>query len=80
MTPNGYFGNGTYFSHVRREFDEFINARTANPAHVAVTMRHTLRTAIKLMICLLMILKIFQVSVASSPRWTLPPAMQVTKP
>lgn len=25
MTPNGYFGNGTYFSHVRREFDEFIN-------------------------------------------------------
>ncbi|GAB1438809.1 flagellar hook-associated protein FlgK [Providencia sp.] len=27
MTPNGYFGNGTYFSHVRREFDEFINAQ-----------------------------------------------------
>lgn len=25
MTPNGYFGNGTYFSHVRREFDEFIS-------------------------------------------------------
>ncbi|SPY69045.1 flagellar hook-associated protein FlgK [Providencia alcalifaciens] len=27
MTPNGYFGNGTYFSHVRREFDEFVNAQ-----------------------------------------------------
>ncbi|HDN2513115.1 TPA: flagellar hook-associated protein FlgK [Providencia rettgeri] len=27
MTPSGYFGNGTYFSHVRREFDEFINAQ-----------------------------------------------------
>lgn len=25
MTPNGYFGNGTYFSHIRREFDEFIS-------------------------------------------------------
>ncbi|HCM61860.1 MAG TPA: flagellar hook-associated protein FlgK [Morganella sp. (in: Bacteria)] len=27
MTTNGYFGNGTYFSHVRREFDEFVNAQ-----------------------------------------------------
>lgn len=25
MTPNGYFGNGTYVSNVRREFDAFIN-------------------------------------------------------
>lgn len=27
MSTNGYFGNGTYFSHVRREFDEFVNAQ-----------------------------------------------------
>lgn len=30
MTTNGYFGNGTYFSHVRREFDEFVNAQYNN--------------------------------------------------
>ncbi|MBC4010315.1 flagellar hook-associated protein FlgK [Morganella morganii] len=30
MTTNGYFGNGTYFSHVRREFDEFVNTQYNN--------------------------------------------------
>ncbi|HDF2327652.1 TPA: flagellar hook-associated protein FlgK [Morganella morganii] len=30
MTTNGYFGNGTYFSHVRREFDEFVNMQYNN--------------------------------------------------
>lgn len=30
MTANGYFGNGSYFSHVRREFDEFVNAQYNN--------------------------------------------------
>ncbi len=30
MTTNGYFGNGTYFSHVRREFDEFVNSQYNN--------------------------------------------------
>ncbi|MGJ3348464.1 flagellar hook-associated protein FlgK [Morganella morganii] len=30
MTTNGYFGNGTYFSHVRREFDEFVNGQYNN--------------------------------------------------
>lgn len=30
MTSNGYFGNGTYFSHVRREFDEFVNSQYNN--------------------------------------------------
>ncbi|HCR3227018.1 TPA: flagellar hook-associated protein FlgK [Morganella morganii] len=30
MTSNGYFGNGTYFSQVRREFDEFVNMQYNN--------------------------------------------------